>query len=399
MVNRLLTHHWPSTLPPFPRAQALQQSLESFIASLPLFQHLQIPDLTWIDLAEKIRASFTDVIILGTGGSSLGAQTLCALSYTPQPRLHFMENIDADSFERLWAIVNPSTSFCIVISKSGQTAETLLQFLIAQQHWPQNKLPEHFLVITEDTPNALRALADAWHIPCLNHPPIGGRYSCFSLVGLLPAAIVGLSISDILAGAHTYWQEQMHAETPCEPAYAAHCLNKHLQEGKTLSVMMPYCDRLRPFSRWYAQLWAESLGKSGKGMTPLPAMGAVDQHSQLQLYLDGPRDKVFTLITLAPSPSEPVQINLASFPEPLPLFHGKSLADLMMAEQRATLETLHNQGCPVREIRLPTLTEKTMGALLMHFILETLAMAILLDVNPLDQPAVEKGKRLTQKYL
>jgi len=399
LVNRLLTHHWPNNRSLSAPTKALRQSLASFLTTLPLFQHLQTPDLTWVDLAEKIRTSFTDVIILGTGGSSLGAQTLCALSHAPQPRLHFMENIDADSFARLWRTLNPSTSFCLVISKSGQTAETLLQFLIAQQHWPPNRLLEHFLVITEDKPNALRALANAWHIPCLDHPPIGGRYSCFSLVGLLPAAIAGLCVSDILAGAHTYWQEQMHAENPCEPVYAAHCLNKHLREGKTLSVMMPYCDRLRSFSRWYAQLWAESLGKSGKGMTPLPAIGAVDQHSQLQLYLDGPRDKVFTLITLAPSSSEIVHINLASFPEPLPLFQEKSLDDLMMAEQRATLETLYNQGCPVRDIRLETLTENTMGALLMHFILETLAMALLLDVNPLDQPAVEEGKRLAQKYL
>ncbi|MEI8295422.1 MAG: glucose-6-phosphate isomerase, partial [Alphaproteobacteria bacterium] len=229
---------------------------------------------------------------------------------------------------------------------------------------------------------------------------IGGRYSCFSVVGLLPAAIAGLCVSDILAGAHQYWQAQMHPDSLCEPLRAAGYIHALIGQGKTQSVMMPYCDRLRPFSRWYAQLWAESLGKNGKGMTPIPAIGAVDQHSQLQLYLDGPQDKVFTLITLAPQHNnEIVQDNLENFPLPLPLFHGKSLSDLMVAEQRATLETLYNRGCPVREICLETLTEKTIGALMMHFILETLAMSLFLEVNPLDQPAVEEGKRIAQQYI
>jgi glucose-6-phosphate isomerase len=402
MPSNLIKHHWLGNLLPSTHPKTLRQSLETFTTTLPLFQQLQTPqpDFSWISLAEKIRTTFTDVIILGTGGSSLGAQTLCALSRSAKPRLHFMENIDTDSFERLWASVNPATSFCLVVSKSGQTAETLLQLLISQQHWPKNALAEHFLIITENKPNALRTLANTWHIPCLEHPPIGGRYSCFSLVGLLPAVIAGLSVTDILAGATDYWQEQMHPENPCEPLRAASYLNALLQQGKSQSVMMPYCDRLRPFSRWYAQLWAESLGKNGKGMTPLPAIGAVDQHSQLQLYLDGPRDKVFTLITLAPqSQTETVQEDLNALPSPLPLFEGKNLNNLMVAEQRATLETLYNQGCPVREIRLETLTEKTLGALMMHFILETLAMSLFLEVDPLDQPAVEEGKRLAEQYL
>ena len=402
MSTNLIKHRWLGNLSPSAYPKTLRQSLDSFTTTLPLFQQLQPPqpDLSWVTLAEKIRTTFTDVIVLGTGGSSLGAQTLCALSRTPKPRLHFMENIDADSFERLWASVNPATSFCLVVSKSGQTAETLLQLLISQQHWPKNALAEHFLIITEDRPNALRALASTWHIPCLDHPPIGGRYSCFSLVGLLPAAIAGLSITDILAGAHEYWQEQMHPENLCEPLCAASYLDVLCQQGKSQSVMMPYCDRLRPFSRWYAQLSAESLGKNGKGMTPLPAIGAVDQHSQLQLYLDGPRDKVFTLITLASqSQTETMQEDLTSLPPPFPLFQGKSLSDLMVAEQRATLETLYNRGCPVREIRLETLTEETLGALMMHFILETLAMSLFLEVDPLDQPAVEEGKRLAELYL
>ncbi|MEI8295710.1 MAG: hypothetical protein WCG04_04215, partial [Alphaproteobacteria bacterium] len=148
-----------------------RQSFDSFIETLPLFQQLQTPRLRQGfgevgDLAEALAkaSKFTDVIVLGTGGSSLGAQTLCALSRTQSPRLHFMENIDTDSFERLWASVNPATSFCLVVSKSGQTAETCMQLLISQQHWPKNALPEHFLVITENQPSALRTLADDWAI-------------------------------------------------------------------------------------------------------------------------------------------------------------------------------------------------------------------------------------------
>lgn len=346
----------------------------------------------WKACAEKIRDSFTDIVLLGTGGSSLGAQTLCALQR--RKRFHFMENIDPDSFARLFEEIDPAKTFCLVVSKSGHTAETLLQLLHCFPRWNR---PENFLVITEEKPSPLRALADHWKIPCLDHPPVSGRYSCFSIVGLFPALIAGLSCDAILKGARDYFQAQLSDPLCCAPLKAAAAL---ATLGKTQVVTMPYCDRLKPFSRWHAQLWSESLGKQGKGVTPLFSLGTTDQHSHLQLYLEGPQDKAFTFITLShPSVKKSRREDLDALPFPIPLFQGKELGDLMHAAQRATIETLVQRGCPVREIQLDVLNEENLGALLMHFILETLAMSLFLEVNPFDQPAVEHGKILTLRYL
>ena len=171
-----------------------------------------------------------------------------------------------------------------------------------------------------------------------------------------------------------------------------------LEQGYTQTVLMPYCDQLLTFTFWFRQLWAESLGKQGKGSTPLNALGTVDQHSQLQLYLDGPRDKLFTVLVSEDLPaSSPLHVPASC--ASIGYLHQKTMADLMIAEQRATIETLRHRGCPVRVIRLPSLQEEDMGALLMHFMLETMITARLLGVDAFDQPAVEEGKRLTRLYL
>ena len=167
---------------------------------------------------------------------------------------------------------------------------------------------------------------------------------------------------------------------------------------------MPYIDRLNTFSLWFRQLWAESLGKKDKsdkpqGITPIQALGTVDQHSQLQLYLDGPRDKLFTIITLDhKDDSFKVQLPPVGH-SAVDLFQGKTMGNLMVAEQKATIDTLRRHNCPTRVIELKTLDAKTLGGLMMHYMLETLAMAHLLNVNPFDQPAVEEGKILTHQYL
>jgi glucose-6-phosphate isomerase len=163
--------------------------------------------------------------------------------------------------------------------------------------------------------------------------------------------------------------------------------------------MVAYADRLERFTRWYVQLWAESLGKDGKGTTPLAALGPVDQHSQLQLFMAGPRDKLFTVLTVAPDgrgPRMPEDLaKLAGEPD----FAGKTIGDLVAAQGRATAETLAKNGCPVRTMRLDCLDERHMGELLMHFMLETIIAARLLGVDPFDQPAVEEGKVLAKRYL
>ena len=236
----------------------------------------------------------------------------------------------------------------------------------------------------------------------LDHDPgIGGRYSALSLVGLLPAMIAGLDAHAIRDGARSVLATVLNGGAPetVPPALGA-ALNVGLaQQGVGMTVLMPYVDRLADFGLWFRQLWAESLGKNGKGTTPIRALGTVDQHSQLQLYLDGPRDKLFTLVfSKAAGAGGLVPPDLAD-DRRLTYLAGRRLGDLLDAEQRATAETLIRRGCPTRIVTVEHVDEHAIGALMMHYMLETIIAAHLLGVDPFDQPAVEDGKVLARRYL
>jgi glucose-6-phosphate isomerase len=231
-------------------------------------------------------------------------------------------------------------------------------------------------------------------------PGIGGRFSVLSNVGLLPAAILGLDLAALRRGAAAVLAPLLAKKKPAEvPAALGAALAVALAPAKPISVLMAYCDRLERFTRWYVQLWAESLGKDGKGTTPLAALGPVDQHSQVQLYIGGPRDKLFTVVTVGAAGLGPRMdgelVRLAGEPG----FAGKTIGDLAAAEGRATAETLANNGCPVRTIHLAKLDAQSLGELLMHFMLETIIAAHLFGIDAFDQPAVEEGKVLAKKYL
>ncbi|MEE8333818.1 MAG: glucose-6-phosphate isomerase [Alphaproteobacteria bacterium] len=383
-------------------------------ASLPL---LRLPETTddlpeLAALAEDYRQRFDDVVLLGTGGSSLGGQTLCALAdrgFGPlpgAPRLRFMDNIDPDSFKAMLAALSPLRTGFLVVSKSGATAETLTQFLVCLDAFRAalgDAASEHFTIITEPGDNPLRRLAGRFGMRVLDHDPgLGGRFSALSLVGLLPAMIAGLDGAAVRRGAASVLRpilDDAPAESLAPVVGAAIAVGLARDAGVAISVVMPYIDRLADFSLWHRQLWAESLGKQGQGTTPVNALGAVDQHSQLQLYLDGPRDKMFSLIMLACDGVGPVvPKDLADDPE-LDYLRGRTIGALMDAEQRATAKTLVRSGQPTRIFRLASLDEEVMGALMMHFMLETIIAAHLLGVDPFDQPAVEEGKVLTREYL
>jgi glucose-6-phosphate isomerase len=184
----------------------------------------------------------------------------------------------------------------------------------------------------------------------------------------------------------------------CAPALGAALQLAAAARGRAISVMLPYGETLRPFAQWYVQLWAESLGKSGHGTAPVAAHGPVDQHSQLQLWLDGPRDKFFTMV-LAERVRSGAALAGAADDSALAYLAGRTMGDLLDAEQRATAETLMNHRCPVRQIKLPHIDERALGALLMHFMLETILAGYMLGVDPFDQPAVEQGKALARKFL
>ena len=372
------------------------------------------------DTARRLAENATDVVLLGTGGSSLGGQTLAQLAghavpgvgaLRAAPRLHFMDNLDPETYGALLGKLPHTTTRFVAISKSGGTAETLMQTIAAltavKAEGLETRIPDIFLGLTEKAlpgkTNGLRELLAAHHVPILDHHTgIGGRFSVLSNVGLLPAAMLDLDIAAVREGAGLALAPVLAKKPAAQvPAALGAALAVALAEskGKSISVLMAYADRLERFTHWYVQLWAESLGKNGKGTTPVAALGPVDQHSQVQLFIGGPRDKLFIVVTVAGTGRGPrMDAELAKLAGE-PAFGGKTIGDLVAAEGRATAETLVKNGCPVRTIHLPQLNEETLGELLMHFMLETIIAAHLLGVDAFDQPAVEEGKVLAKKYL
>ncbi len=408
-----------------PRFKALQEEAQA--GSLAHFRVLSDKD----DIEEAAAAYRTlsagaeTVVILGTGGSSLGGQAIAQLGgwFIPgddspagpkRPRLRFYDNLDARSFMRgLRSFDIPKTRF-IAISKSGTTGETLAQVLTAFKHIEDlghaNLIPKLFLGVTEPekpgVANGLCSLFSTRGIPLLPHSTeIGGRYSAFTNVGLLPAIARGLDVAAFRAGGLDTVQQLMNATMPEEhPAAvgAATAIGLAKDLGLTISVIMPYSDRLERFGAWYVQLWAESLGKGGQGTTPIATLGPVDQHSQLQLFLDGPPVHFMTVmrVTRAPGDDAALAIPPALAAEAgAPYLAGRSIGDLVQAQQRAIVDAFAAARRPVRTIDMDRLGERTLGALMMHFFIETILAADLLGVDPFDQPAVELGKRLTRQYL
>jgi len=388
--------------------------------SLPL---LRLPDkqddLAGIaEAARRLADGASDIVLLGTGGSSLGGQTLAQLAgyavpgvgtLRVPPHLHFIDNLDPLSFEMLLAKLPLASTRFVAISKSGGTAETLMQTIAALSALKQAGFDARnaFLGISEPVKagkrNGLRDLLGKHQVMMLDHDPgVGGRFSALTNVGLLPAAALGLDIVAVRKGAAVALAPVLAKKKAAEvPAALGAALAVALAEskGKSISVLMAYADRLQRFTRWYVQLWAESLGKNGKGTTPVAALGPVDQHSQVQLFIGGPRDKMFTIVTVAGAGLGPsIDGELAKLAGE-PGFGGKTIGDLVAAEGRATAETLAKNGCPVRTIHLAKLDEASLGELLMHFMLETIIAAHLLGVDVFDQPAVEEGKVLAKKYL
>ncbi len=363
--------------------------------------------------AERLRG-FENVVILGTGGSSLGGQTLAALTdigFGPArggPKLWFMDNVDPATFAELLTRLDLKKTAFLPISKSGGTAETLTQLFVVLEALEAKvgkaKLADHLVTITEPSDNPLRRIATRVGCPILDHDPgVGGRFSVLSLVGMLPAMIAGLDTAAIREGAASVLDPMLAAKTADQSAPAtgaALSIALWREKGIGTTVLMPYVDRLSYFGLWYRQLWAESLGKGGKGTTPVRAMGTVDQHSQLQLYLGGPADKMFTvLIRDTAGEGATVKPTALGGDASLAYLGNHSLGDLLLAEADATAATLAKNGRPTRTMRIAKLDERVMGALLMHYMLETIVAADLLELDAFDQPAVEEGKILTRQYL
>ncbi len=328
-----------------------------------------------------------------------------------RPRTRFYDNLDPRTLERALAGLDLATTRFVITSKSGNTPETLIQAIAAieavRQAGLESRIPTLFLGLTEPAEsgktNGLRDLCEALAIPTLPHDPnIGGRFSGLTNVGLLPALARGLDVEALREGARTVVEALLAGGEPKDfaPAVgAAVAIGLAKERGIRVSVMWPYSDRLSRFAAWYVQLWGESLGKKGKGTTPVAALGPVDQHSQLQLYLDGAPQHLITVIREACAGSGPrIAPDLARIAH-ADYLAGHSAGDLVAAQQRAIPEALTAAGRPVRTIDIERLDERALGALMMHFMLETILAGALLGVDPFDQPAVESGKLITRKYL
>jgi glucose-6-phosphate isomerase len=405
-----------------PRLESLRE--DSASGALPL---LRVPE--WRDDIEAAREALAKLtkdartlVFFGTGGSGLGGQTLAQLGgwgipgddgnggQRDRPRTRFYDNLDPRTLERALASLDLATTRFVVTSKSGNTPETLVQAIAAIEAARAaglgNRIPDLFLGLTEPrstATNGLRDLCEALSIPTLPHDPkIGGRFSALTNVGLLPALARGLDVEALRDGAGSVVKALLEARTPQDfaPAVgAAVAIGLAKERGVKVSVMLPYSDRLSRFAAWYVQLWGESLGKNGEGTTPVAALGPVDQHSQLQLYLDGAPQHFVTVVRENCAGSGPrVASSLAEIAH-AEYLSGQTAGDLVAAQQEAIPEVLLAAGRPVRTIDLERLDERALGALLMHFMLETILAGHLLGVDPFDQPAVESGKIITRRYL
>ncbi len=388
--------------------------------SMPLLRYAERRDDLAIcrKAAERLGAGARDIVFLGTGGSSLGAQALAQIASWRDPgcitghvrcapRFHFFDNLDGASFSRALGEFELAGTRFIAISKSGSTAETLMQVLSVLQALRDaglgERISQQFLGLTEAGSNPMRRMLEGEGAEVLEHDPgIGGRYSVLSNVGILPAVFLGIDPVQLREGAFAILRPLLAGGDAKDfaPALGA-AVNVALYEDKgvNISVLLAYCDQLERFTKWHSQLWAESLGKNGKGLTPVAALGPVDQHSQLQLYLDGPADKLVTILMSDAAGSGPRIDEALADDAQIGYLAGKTLGDLVDCEQRASAEALIRNGRPVRIMRIGQADAHTLGRLFMHFMLETIIAGRLMGVDPFDQPAVEQGKILAREYL
>ncbi|HEX4860171.1 MAG TPA: hypothetical protein VFV07_02975 [Rhizomicrobium sp.] len=358
-------------------------------------------------VAAKLAQNTSEVAVLGIGGSSLGGQALKAALESHDrdgPRVSFHDNPDPFSWAEHLSRFDLRTTRFVVISKSGGTAETLMQAVTAadaiEKAGGGKYLKDHFAAITEPGDSVLRKFASDLGAPVLDHPKnVGGRYSVLTVCGLLPALLMGIDAAGLREGAGLALEHALSddASLPAQGAALHFALSKADRLNET--VLWAYADRLGTFHAWWRQLWAESLGKDGKGSTPVGALGPVDQHSQLQLFRDGPGKSLFTLLSTDTEGQGLVAPSERAKALGLDYLAGKAMGDLVAAEVRATGETLSRNGRPVRGIHLPKIDARGIGALMMHFMLETILMGKLMGVDPFDQPGVEEGKVLARQYL
>jgi len=375
------------------------------------------PELSFIDLlsqdtseikkiALKVKKESENFLILGIGGSALGPRSILdALSpfhnLRKSPKVFIYDNVDPRTLRQILSLIDLKKTSVNVISKSGSTAETAASFMIL---WDKIKkvvkdnAPKKFIATTDPEKGNLRGIVHKKGLKSLPIPTgVGGRYSVLSPVGLLLAEVIGIDSVELLKGAKDIQKKCSVSELRENPAYLfgtlLYLMDK--KEGRTINVMTAYADGLKPLSEWFCQLWAESLGKQGMGLTPYPSVGATDQHSQLQLWIDGPQDKVLIFIGISNYGVDIKIPRVFKDMEGLSYLSGHTLSELIKAEQEATELTLAKAGRPNMTITIPRIDAYHMGQLFHFFELATAFTGFLYNINPFNQPGVEEGKNLT----
>ena len=411
---------------------ALASATDSFaVAQSAVMQRWKSGELGFFDLPDDKKAfaectelseaaqrrGVEDVVVLGIGGSGLGPialrtalrpsawNSLSRQQRQEWPRLHVLDNVDPVTIGALLDRLDLSTTLFIVTSKSGGTAETMAQYLVVRGRLDAAGFSarHHFVFVTDPEKGALRKIARDEGIPAATVPPnVGGRFSVLSPVGLLPAAMTGMDVGGLLAGAADMRERCRSATWSSNPGGAFAVLQwlADTQLGRRLHVFMPYADGLRDMAAWFVQLWAESLGKitpNGRhvGPTPIASLGATDQHSQVQLFMEGPNDKTVTFLRVADGGSDLTSPALHKDVPDLAYLGGHSLGELLAVEQRATAGALAARGRMNMTLTLDRLDAWHLGGLIMLLEIGTAFAGELYGVNAFDQPGVELGKRFT----
>jgi len=370
-----------------------------------------------VRVAEEIRTSgATDFIHVGIGGSALGPMALHkALSHPyynalsgearPGPRMHFAENTDPATLSAILDLADPEATWVNVVTKSGSTAETMANFLVIRGLLVDSLGGFGFqgrtIATTDPEEGFLKQIANREDLKVLPIPPdVGGRFSVLTPVGLLPAAVAGLDVDALLAGAAQCVDEvnEQAAEHPAVRGAAMHYL-MDTTRGRNVRVMMTYADALERLAAWFVQLWAESLGKDGKGSTPHGAVGTTDQHSQVQLYMEGPQDKVIEIVEVEEHPRDLEIPKAYEDLEGVGYLGGHTMAELLNVECDATRRALTEAGHPNSTIRLSATNEENLGYVLQALEVQTAIAGSLYGVNAFDQPGVEAGKQITYKRM
>lgn len=390
-------------------------------ADLPTNQDDIVEDI--LETAKDIRKNYEYFVVLGIGGSALGPiaafQAICHLHYNDLPKrkrkgpkFYVEDNVDPERMEALLDVIDVEKTMFNVITKSGSTSETMTQYLIINDILTKklgDKAKDHIIATTSKSAGNLIKIAVKEEYKTFYIPDgVGGRFSELCPVGLLPAAVVGIDIKALLAGAK-FMMEQCDSDNAKKNSalMAAALQHMAMSKGKNIGVMMPYADGLKFIADWYAQLWAESLGKNktldGKdcnvGQTPVKSLGVTDQHSQVQLYAEGPFDKVITFIGVDEYRSD---VKIPNGCEEYPNVNflcGHSMNELIQAERMATEYAVTKAGKLNYTIMLPQLNEYTLGQLLMYFMLQTAYAGALLNIDTFNQPGVEEGKNATYALL